>query len=241
MGTTSATASEMQALQTQYHATVHNLANANTAAYKRRLTVFSQALAQQLASGSQDAPADELVSASCRIYFSQGPLNRTDRPLDLAIEGDGFLVVETPTGPLYTRNGSLRTNTNGQLVDGGGRLVLGDSGQITIPATAAMSKLNIAEDGTLSAAEQQLGKLRIVSFPDAAGLTPVGANCYTAGGQTPTPAKAKVRQGFIEQSNVKTVDELVGLITVSRMYEANAKTLRIQDERTQSLLQVANA
>ena len=177
------------------------------------------------------------------IDFTQGGLVRTGRGLDLALNGKGFFVIETAAGPRYTRNGVFRTNPQGQLVDSAGRMVAGEGGPITLPPNVNAEMVSVAQDGTISAQGRALGKLRIVDFESYAGLQPVGDSLYSAGldGEPVPAANASVQQGFQETSNVKAVEELVGLITVTRLYEANIKGIQAQDERKQNLLRVAGA
>ena len=121
--------SSLEALDKQYQALAHNLANASTAGFKKRTSLFAQELARKEAEASDAAsPAEETISQTSVIDFTQGALQRTGRPLDLAIAGEGMFVLETPAGPLYTRNGVFQTNAQGQLVDFAGRTVAGQGG-----------------------------------------------------------------------------------------------------------------
>jgi len=240
-----ATASALEALSIQYQVTANNLANVSTAGFKRQRATFAQVLQEQMAPTEPGAPAEtalpQLVGAVA-TDFSQGSLIQTDRPLDVALEGPGFLVVETPQGPLYTRNGSLQRNAQGQLVDGSGRTIAGEGGPITVPPSGSEATIRIASDGSVSVGGAAIGKLRLVEFARPGELKPQGGNCFSAGGVGPAAAtKTSVRQGCQESSNVSAVEELVGLIMVSRLYEANIKAMTTQDERVKSLLQVAMA
>lgn len=238
------TASSLEALGDQYRAIAHNLANANTAGYKRLCSSFIQVL-QQVQAGQSGGLDVEIpggpVFDQITIDFSQGAMVRTGRPLDLALDGKGFFVLETPEGPLYARNGVFRTNPEGQLVDSSGRTVAGEGGPIVIPPTASTAAVRLSGDGSISVAGQSVGKLRLVQFAEETVLTPVGGNCFGA----PDTAEASpatdttVLQGFQEASNVRVVEELVGLITVSRHYEANIKAITVQDEQMKNILQVA--
>ncbi len=235
-----ATASSMQSLSEQYCAVAHNLANANTAGFKRRMSAFAQSLQQQTLASASAPPAQAgTISATTAIDFTQGALTSTERPLDLAISGDGFFVIETTSGPVYTRNGSFGINGQRQLADSNGRLVGGESGPITIPAGAG--DINVAADGAVSVGGQSIGKLAIVAFADESLLLPAGASCFRAGkGAAPIDAEgATVRQGYQESSNVNVMEELVNLIAVTRLYEANAKSIERRDELMNHLLQVA--
>ena len=235
-----ATSSTLEALGNQYLSIAHNLANASTTAYKRRLSVFSQSLLAQMQTG--EAPEAGTGEQTC-IDFTQGVLAQTDRPLDLAIDGEGFFELETPDGPLYTRNGTFRTNQEGQLVDFSGRTVAGTAGPIIIPSSVALGQVQVTSDGTITAAGQSIGTLKIVSFEDATLLEPIGGSCF----QAPTDAAREpaqtvtVHQGYREASNVSIVEELVELIMVTRLYEANINAIRSLDEGAETILQVAMA
>ncbi|MGC9453824.1 MAG: flagellar basal-body rod protein FlgF [Phycisphaerae bacterium] len=235
-----ATASSLRALSEQYQAIAHNLANANTAGYKRQVTAFSAALQRQLAGGAPAGGAD-LVRPVTGIDFSQAALNVTGRSLDLALAGDGFFVLETAEGPRYTRNGSFVTDDQGRLTDMSGRTVAGDGGPLTIPPNVGVTDIHVSNDGNISAGGQNIGRLQIVRFEDTSVLEPVGSNAFRApeGAAASPAADTVVHQGATESSNVNTVEALVGLITVTRMYEANLRSIAAQNERAKRLMQVA--
>jgi len=181
------------------------------------------------------------ITAETSIDFSQGNLVRTDQPLDLALEGKGFFVVETPDGPVYTRAGTFHVNHLGRLVDAAGRGVAGEGGPITVPNTVGFTETSVSPEGRVYAAGADIGKLRMVTFEDESALSSVGEGNYQAPtSAAPQPAtKATVHQGFREASNVNVVEALVGLITVTRLYEANIKAIASQDEQMKTILQAA--
>ena len=234
-------ASSVDAVTRSYQTTTHNLANVSTHGYKRQLTQFISSLNAAMDLQGTSAQGNVRVTGQTAIDFSQGALDFTTRPLDLALEGDGFLVVETPEGPLYTRAGSLRLNADRQVVDVSGRLISGQTGPITIPPAVDDSAITVAQDGTISAKGQPLGKLNLVTFGTKQGLLPAGSLCFSwSGKEPPEPATTcRVHQGYLEASNVNSVQEMVSLITASRLYEANLKTINAQDDKNKSLLSVA--
>jgi flagellar basal-body rod protein FlgF len=237
-----ATTSSLEALSDQYRAIAHNLANVSTAGYKRRCTSFVQLLQAQISGAEEGAAATSgTVVEEMSIDFTQGSLMETGRALDLALTGKGFFVLETPDGPLYTRHGAFVTNDTGQLVDSAGRIVAGEAGPIVIPPAANPQNVQVSKDGTLSASGAGFGKVRLVEFEDESSLLPVGDSCYLpAEGVEPTAATgAAVQQGYQEASNVRAVEELIALITVTRLYEANLKAIQTQDERLRNILHVA--
>jgi flagellar basal body rod protein FlgG len=157
--------------------------------------------------------------------------------------GKGFFVVETPEGPLYTRNGTFLTNQNRQIVDSQGRNVAGQAGLIMIPDNVGISQLNVSSDGTISAGGIAIGKFRLVDFSeDENKLVPTGENCYRMPDENIQPVAAEnivVKQGYQEASNVKIIDELVDMILVSRLYEANMNSLTATKDASSSLIDLA--
>lgn len=238
MGTSiEATGSNLAGLARQYRVITHNLANANTAGFKREISSMWQS-----DEGTSGDAAAGSITDHISVDFGQGRLVPTGRSLDLALEGSNcFFVVETPQGPLYTRNGVFRTNDTGQLVDAAGRTVAGEGGPIVIPPGVGATGISVSDAGQTSAAGQTIGKLRIVEFDEPEQLTRAGGVAFQAPeGLAPKPAgKARVHQGFQEGANVVAVQELVDLITLSRLYEANFKSIETQDDRLKSLIQVA--
>ena len=235
--------SSIDTLTREYEIITHNLANASTAGFKRRCNTFTKVLnAQQANSQTNSAGTTDLNTV---FDFSQGGIVQTSRELDFALSGRGFFVIETPNGPLYTRNGSFSTDQNGQLVDSQGRIVAGKAGAITIPGNIPLSQLYAAEDGSISANGVSIGQLKLVDFGDnQSKLVPVGSSCYRMSDAAVDPADASnviVKQGFQESSNVQIVEELVDLVMVTRLYEANMEFLSTGRQISNSLMNVAMA
>jgi len=237
-------ASSLAALTNQYEATTSNLANASTIGYKRRVTAFSQELQRQMAVGTEAANAVSQVNSHTTLDFGQGAIAQSSNPMDLAIQGEGFFAIQTPTGEMYTRNGCFRLSDNRQLVDANGHLVAGDGGPITVPSTTDVSQLHVGTDGTVSTGDTVLGKIKVVTFAkeDVPKLLSLGMGIYQAPPDvSPSPAtNTTIAQGYRESSNVNVVEELVNMITVSRMYEAGVKTIHTEDERLKTLVQTAS-
>lgn len=233
--------SSEKALRREFDIIAHNLANVNTPGYKRRCNAFSKAVTAQ-----EEGPATgstSSVNLDVSFDFSQGSVIQTGRPLDFALYGKGFFVIETPEGPLYTRNGMFRTNQNGQIVDFQGRIVAGQGGPITMPTDMAPSQLHVSSDGSISAGGAAVGKFKFVDFKDNENkLVSVGASCFQMPDEDINPAEAEqivVKQGFQEVSNVKMVEELVDMIMVSRLYEANMKFISARMQNSSSIISVA--
>ena len=231
----------IEALTQEFEIITHNLANVSTIGYKRRCNAFSKILDEQPAGVETYSPGS--VDLNWALDFSQGSIVETGRPLDAALYGKGFFVIETPEGPLYTRNGIFTTNQNGQIVDSQGRIVAGEAGPITIPNNVGISQLNISSDGSISAGGTAIGKFRLVDFQDDEDkLTSAGDNCYRMPEANIVPVAAAnivVKQGYQEASNVKIIDELVDMIMVARLYEANMKSLTATKTASESLMSVA--
>lgn len=237
-------ASGLNGLMLQLEAVSHNVANANTAGFKKRVMTFHQEYQKHLeALNGERSLRSNPIQTQQSVDFSQGSLVQTDRPLDLGLEGKGFLAVQTPEGILYTRNGCIRVNELGQLTDLSGRLLAGENGPINLPPGSGEGTLQITTDGVVLAEGAEVGKLRLVDFGDQESLlVPSGMGVFAAPADLqPAPAaNLKIRQGYQEESNVQMVGELVNMMTLSRLYEANMNVLRRQRENSQAVLSAVN-
>jgi len=233
--------SSIGSLTDEFKTIAHNLANVSTAGYKRRVGSFASTLEQRyMQEESEQEEVGELVT---ELDFSQGNLFETGRNLDLALHGKGFFVIETPEGPLYTRNGVFHINQNSQLVDSEGRTVAGEAGAISVPNNITDSQLSVSTDGAIRAGEATIGKFRLVDFGENENkLESAGLNCFYMPVKEIVPVAANgvvVKQGFLESSNVQIIHELVNMIMVSRLYEANMKLISTSGDATKSLLSAA--
>lgn len=229
----------LESLTNRYRAVTHNLANANTAGFKKRRSLFAEVLAEN------EREAGRPVEQTSVIDYTQGTAVQTGRPLDLCLTGDAFFAVDTPEGRRYTRNGAFHVNANRQLVDISNRTVAGQGGPITLPAGTSPSDVSVSRDGSLTARGIAFGQLAITRFERRDLLEPQGSSVFLApDGAEPADAEAttfSIQQGFQEGSNVAVVEELVDLIMVSRLYEANLKSVTRQDDSVDHLLRVAMA
>lgn len=249
----------LDAQQTHLDVISNNLANVSTNGYKRARAVFEDLLYQNIrqpgAASSQQTqiPTGLQLGVGARTVatvknFTQGTLQQTANPLDVAINGAGFFPIQMPDGSVaYTRDGSFQLDNQGQLVTSNGHVV---QPAITVPANAL--SVTIAEDGTVSAtlpgqaAPQQLGSLQLANFINPAGLQPVGQNLFleTASSGTPstnppgTNGVGTLKQAFVESSNVNVVEELVSMIQTQRAYEINAKAITTSDQMLGRLTQL---
>ncbi len=229
----------IDALTREFNIIAHNLANVSTVGYKRQCNAFSKSLSVQ----DPESYSPGTIELNSVFDFSQGSMVETGRPLDVALYGRGLFVIETPDGPLYTRNGTFQTNQNNQIVDSLGRLVAGEAGPLTVPGSVGISQLSVSSDGSISAGGAAIGKFRLVDFQDDQDkLVPMGNSCYQMPDVNIAPVPAErlvVKQGYQEASNVQIIDELVDMILVSRLYEANMKSLSAEKEASGSLMSVA--
>ena len=232
--------SRINGLTREFDIIAHNLANVSTIGYKRRCNTFSKSLMAQ--GGGTKAETGGKVDLNATFDFTQGGIADTGRPLDFALCGKGFFVIETPEGPLYTRNGMFRLNQDSQIVDSAGRIVAGEAGAISIPPDVGLSQLNVSSNGSISAGSAAIGKFKLVDFKDNENkLVPAGTSCFQVSGDI-TPETAEhliVKQGFQESSNVQLVEELVDMIMVSRLYEANMKFVSVKKNTSKSIMNVA--
>jgi flagellar basal-body rod protein FlgF len=204
-----------------------NLAHAPVPGYRRQTLSFEEFVASQSAANDPTS-SQQLHGANIAKHsssFEAGAYQKTGNPLDCAIQGDGFFVIDGPNGPLYTRNGQFQVNTDGQLVSPSGYTVMGSGGPLQIPSNAA--QIQIAMDGTISADNTQVGQLRVVSFNDPNQLVRAGTTLFSAPDDvTPQTSTATIRQGYREGSNVSVVQEMVQMISGMRQYESASKALR---------------
>ena len=195
-----------------------NLANLSTAGYRGQQPVFRSLLAGATALASDPlnrAINDFNVMGEARVDRSAGNLQPTGNPLDLAIEGGGFFVVQTKNGIRYTRDGNFQVSAQGLMTTSTGDAVLGDQGPVSVPS----GPLSISADGTLSMNGAVSGQIRMVEFPPNASLVPEGTSYYAAS-SAPSPATTSyMRQGMLESSNVNAVLATVSLISVQRRFD----------------------
>jgi flagellar basal body rod protein FlgG len=230
----------LRALTEQYQSIAHNLANVNSAGYRRRINTFSQILEQRMDGPLPEEMESGIVQQDASIDFSQGMLENTGRSLDFGLVGKGFFVLESPDGPVYTRNGTFYVDTQSRLVDASGRLLAGINGPVTIPEGVGTDSISVGSDGVVLSGDQRIEQLRIVEFEDNAVLKPVGDSAFSApAGSARLSETTTVAQGYRERANVKVAEELINLITVSRLYESNLKMAKAQDERMQTIIRAA--
>jgi flagellar basal-body rod protein FlgG len=249
-------ATGMNSQQTNIDVISNNLANVNTSGFKKSKINFSDLVYTNMRQpGTPNAQGAEIPTGteighgvkinSTQKLFTQGNIVNTNNDLDMAVEGEGFFRVQRPDGSFaYTKDGSFKLDSNGQVVTSDGYQL---SPQLNIPPDA--KEITITADGSVSITNsadqiQTVGQLELYNFSNTAGLSSEGRNLYseTAASGMATAGTAgqegfgTVLQGFLEMSNVKVVEEMVNMIAAQRAYETNSKSIQASDE----MLQTAN-
>lgn len=254
-------ASGMSAQQMNLDNVANNLANSSTAGFRKRRLQFQDLMYQNVvAPGSASTQQTTTVaglqvglgtrSAATEIVQSEGDLNQTGNPLDLAIKGSGFFQVRLPSGePAFTRAGTFHVDSEGNVVTADGNAL---EPAVTIPPDALT--VTIGADGTVSVTQpgqsqaQQIGNIQLAMFANPGGLNSIGRNLFlatTASGDpilgTPGGAEGlgELEQGFLENSNVNVVEEFIQMILTQRSYEANSRVVRAADDMYQQLNSLA--
>jgi flagellar basal-body rod protein FlgG len=251
-------ASGMKAQQSQVDTIANNIANVNTSGFKKSRLSFRSLLYQTyrepglpLANNQNDVTGLQIGSGTevsgSRKEMQQGVLELTGNSLDLGVEGAGFFEIELPSGERrYTRNGTFRQDANGRLVTAEGYLL---SDQVQIPPDS--QGVSISADGQVFSlgegnVQNLLAAIRLHVFPNPTGLRAMGGNYFARTASSGDPAAVQpttagagmVKQGYLERSNVETVDELVSLIVAQRNYEVNSRAIRVSDEMLQQVNQL---
>ena len=250
-------ATGMEAQQHNLNTIANNLANVNTAGFKRSKIEFQDLLYQKPRSSGAEAGGGNIIPTAIEVgngsrvaatskVFTQGQLTDTGEKFDVAIQGEGFFEIQKADGTLaYTRDGSFKLSSDGQIVTSDGLTVL--SGFQPVPA--GTTSVTITDNGDVTydgPAGQQTFRLTLSRFANPAGLRSLGGNLYeetAASGTAETGAPGEqgfgtTRQGYIETSNVNIVEEMVNLIVAQRAYEINSKSIQTSDEMLQNVAQL---
>ncbi len=248
--------SGMLAQQTHIDTTSNNIANVNTTGFKKSRADFNDLFYQAMqyagtnTSNTTLSPDGMEVGLGVRPsaitkMFSQGSPKETENNLDVAITGKGFFQVQLPDGTTaYTRSGNFKLDEQGNLVTSEGYLLIP---QITLPEDT--TQVNIGVDGTVSVTQglqttsNVIGQITLVNFVNPAGLHSMGDNLFSITnasgeaivGNPDSQGLGKLRQGFLELSNVRLVEEMTDLITAQRAYEANSKSIQTADAMLQTV------
>ncbi len=226
-------AADMTARITRQDMLAENLANASTPGFKTQ-RLFMTMLQESVRSGGGLA-GDKTYG----IYtdFSQGPVDVTNRPLDFAIQGEGFFAIDTDTGEKYTRAGNFTLDEEGTLTTNRGDVVVGASGPITIEG----GDFTVSAEGKVMVDGAEIGAFKIVTFENVRNLVRRG-NYYESGGQAAIESEmidTQVLQGALERANVNPIDEMVNMIAVQRGFETAQTTIKMQDDSSRKLIERA--
>lgn len=230
-------AAGMAAQQQRMDALSNDVANTNTAGYKRVRVGFRDLVYQA------DGPNGVRTGSGAAAVqlgrgYEQGAFQKTDQPFDIAIEGDGYLQVRSAsTGQVaLTRNGSLQLDTNGRLVTPEGDTLVPP---IQVPRGVDPATITIGQDGTLTSGTRRLGQIQLVTVPAPTGLAAAGNGYYTvtaASGGARRATGAAVVQGALESSNVDLADAMVDMMDAQRSYAMASKAIKMQDQ----MMEIAN-
>ncbi len=218
--------SHQMALQRQMDVIAHNIANTSTTGYKANQTLFEQFL---MKAGPQ-RELSYVQDFGVLINFREGPIERTGNPLDIGLQGDGFLVAQTATGDLaYTRGGHLTINAQGNLASAEGDAIL-DENRRPILADPSLGPLIVNGDGSLTVGGRPPVRLALVTFDNLQTLRRRGGGYFTTDSPEQVAPKARTLQGMLERSNVEPVIELAAMIETSRAYQASNKLIETEHE-----------
>lgn len=218
--------SQQMVMRKQIGVIANNVANSGTPGYKADRLMF----AEHLAKPARGDRVSYTRMAGVETSFHAGGISKTGNSLDVAIQGDGFFVVDTPAGPRYTRNGHFQLDENGQLVTSQGYSVLGEGDQpIVLPEDAGA--VTIARDGTVSGDSGDFGSIQLVRFATTEGMKKAGGGLFTTETAPDLATGSFVIQGSLEESNVEPILEITRMIKLMSAYKAAQKAIDSEHER----------
>lgn len=218
-------------------AIANNLANISTPGFKRETPQFQEYVDQLQPSEGQTGTAQTVSfvqQTGSRRDLTEGHIDMTNAPFDLAINGQGYFTVQTASGPRYTRNGHFTLDASGRIVTDAGDPVQGSGGDISISSTDG--DIHIAADGQVSGKNGQIGQINLVDFPDDRALVKQGESLYSTSQASQPASNATLKQGAIESSNVQPVIEISSMIEVMRSYQATMNLSQTQSDLTRQAI-----
>jgi flagellar basal-body rod protein FlgF len=210
----------------------NNIANVDTPGYRAERPIFATHL-NPMRDGAGSAGIAYSLDRATRRDLDQGPLATTGNPLDVALRGEGYFVVETPRGERYTRAGRFTLNDEGQLTDADGHAVL-DARGAPMAFAPGDSRIEIQGDGTIRSENGVVGKLRVVRFAEPQRLRPEGSRLFAADEPAEDLARPQVVQGAVEGSNVTAISEITRLTEETRHFQFAVQFAEREGERLQS-------
>lgn len=231
--------SRQMALRRQMDVVANNIANMNTAGFRSQQMLFLEAVMESDKPGfSNDSQVSMVIDQGVVRDLQPGRLEQTGNPLDVAVHGDGYMVVDTPGGPRYTRAGHLAVDQERRLTDASGLPIMSTNDEpfvipqtardITIAANGEVSYVDTAGDPTQPV---QLGQIKLVAFDEEVNLITLGGGLYVTNEAPRAADNTDLIQGAIEQSNVQPVVEMTRMIEVSRQYSSTQRLLESEHER----------
>lgn len=225
--------SRQMVLQTSMSVIANNIANMNTTGFRAQNSVFEQFVSDPRFA---DDPLTFVVDNRQYQSTDYGAFTQTGNPLNIALNGPGYIAVQLPGGETgYTRDGDFTMRPDGTLVNASDDPILGQGGPITIPADA--TEISIDENGIVSTQAGAVGQIQIVEFANSQTLEPRGNNSYITDAPTLLPDNTVVRQGFLEGSNVQPVLEMTRMIEILRDFQSTQRLLESEHERIRGLIQ----
>lgn len=223
--------SRQMILRREMEIIANNIANMDTTGFKVESMMQRTDPSEPAVTLGGPRPVKFVAPDGVARDFGQGVLTQTGGELDMAIEGKGFFQIQTPQGPRYTRDGRFTTDPTGRLVTQAGHAVLDASGG-EIVIDAEKGQVSVGADGTLSQGNEQAGKVGMFAFANPGALEKTGDNLFrNSSNLAAAPAaEARLRQGFLEGSNVRPVLEITRMVEVSRAYESTSKMMDSEHE-----------
>jgi len=229
--------SRQNALWRQMEVIANNMANANTPAYKGEQMMFREYLVDTRSSTRATGTKLSFVQDMGLLRDTrEGPLTKTDNPLDVAIHGDGYFQIETQAGMRYTRNGHFRLDQSGMLVNSQGFAVM-DKNDNPIIFAPNETRIEIAGDGTVSTENGVVASLKVVRFANQQNLRKAGDSLYETTDQPEVVERPQVVQGMMEESNVQPVVEITKMTELLRQYQAAQQMIEKEHERTMKAIE----
>lgn len=235
-------ASGMITKQAQQEALSNNIANINTAGYKKDKIImqsFDEMVIQNMDGNSKANSKKRIVGSmefgvgvdETKTYFTPGIIEETGRSLDFAIDGEGFFTLEDADGnEKYSRDGRFQIDSEGYIVNSQGYRLLGEIDGLKMPIQLNNADISLNPDGTFLNGEDTI-KISITRFADTSTLAKESANCYVSTDQSgEMDTESKVRQNALERSNVDMIESITEMISIMRSYESNQKVIQAMDE-----------
>jgi flagellar basal-body rod protein FlgF len=224
--------SSQMALHRQMDVVANNLANSSTPAFKAERMLFSEFLKQ----GSANQPLSFVQDLGTSRDTKQGPITRTGNSLDVALQGDGYLKVETPLGTRYTRTGRFQLDGTGQVVTALGYPVLAEGDRpLTVPTDA--KDITITKDGTVTTEQGEAGRLAVVRFDDERDLVPASGGLFVTEATPVAAPDTQVLQGMVEESNVVPILEMTRMMNISHSFGFAKDLGDAESDRTKSAIE----